>query len=355
MPDSRIDFSDIPESTDAELKRARRVGRPKTGSAKQLIAIRISPRLLAQLRRLAARQSKPYQTLIHELLERATKLKDGAYVFGFPEEWVAFQQHHARFLESFETLAETMNKVRVRTFTPRSPADETVFFLGSLVFEDFTEVWLMAGNGLGTGALKVLRGMYERAVAAAYISRFPDEAKRFWKYGAIALRKVLNHAKVLYGLPYLESVLGADHMKEVEREYQKVHDDFKETLCKRCNLTRDMISWSKLGVPDMAKKAGYGLEHCYYNGYAIPTQQQHSTVLAVTSRLKLQADGRFFDNSLQKVYAALAVRTAHLVVLKMLRVENVYFALGLDSEIRQREAECKAAWPGIENECGKGL
>ncbi|HUI43671.1 MAG TPA: BrnA antitoxin family protein [Terriglobia bacterium] len=71
MPDSLIDFSDIPQSTEAELKRARRVGRPKTGKAKQLIAIRISPRLLAQLRRLAARQSKPYQTLIHELLEKA--------------------------------------------------------------------------------------------------------------------------------------------------------------------------------------------------------------------------------------------------------------------------------------------
>src|SRR5215471_14632151 len=73
MPDSRIDFSDIPESTNAELKRARRVGRPKTGKAKQLIAIRIAPRLLAQLRRLAARQSKPYQTLIHEMLEHAAR------------------------------------------------------------------------------------------------------------------------------------------------------------------------------------------------------------------------------------------------------------------------------------------
>ncbi len=71
IPDSRIDFSDIPESTDEELKRARRVGRPKTGHAKQLIAIRIAPRLLAQLRRRAARLSKPYQTLIHELLEKA--------------------------------------------------------------------------------------------------------------------------------------------------------------------------------------------------------------------------------------------------------------------------------------------
>ena len=73
MPDSRIDFSDIPESTNAELKRARRVGRPKTGKAKQLIAIRIAPQLLAQLRRLAARQSKPYQTLIHEMLEHAAR------------------------------------------------------------------------------------------------------------------------------------------------------------------------------------------------------------------------------------------------------------------------------------------
>ena len=71
IPDSQIDFSDIPESTDAELKRARRVGRPKTGQAKQLIAIRIAPRLLAQIRRRAAERSMPYQTLIHELLEKA--------------------------------------------------------------------------------------------------------------------------------------------------------------------------------------------------------------------------------------------------------------------------------------------
>ena len=75
MPDSRLDLSDIPELTDEELKRARRVGRPKSGHAKQLIAIRISPRLLAQLRRLAAKQNKPYQTLIHELLERAAGKK----------------------------------------------------------------------------------------------------------------------------------------------------------------------------------------------------------------------------------------------------------------------------------------
>jgi uncharacterized protein (DUF4415 family) len=76
MPDSKIDFSDIPESTDAELKRARRVGRPRSPYAKQLIAIRIDPRLLARLRRLARIRQKPYQTLVHELLEKAASTSE---------------------------------------------------------------------------------------------------------------------------------------------------------------------------------------------------------------------------------------------------------------------------------------
>ena len=71
IPDSQIDFSDIPEATDEELRRMRRVGRPASGMAKQLIAIRLSPKLLSQLRKMAAKKGKPYQSLIHELLEKA--------------------------------------------------------------------------------------------------------------------------------------------------------------------------------------------------------------------------------------------------------------------------------------------
>ena len=73
ISDKNIDFSDIPESTDEELKRARRVGRPNTGRAKQLIALRISPDVLAKLRKMADKAGKPYQTFIHELLEKLTK------------------------------------------------------------------------------------------------------------------------------------------------------------------------------------------------------------------------------------------------------------------------------------------
>jgi RNA polymerase sigma-70 factor (ECF subfamily) len=70
-PDSQIDFSDIPESTDLELASARRVGRPSTGKAKQLIALRIDPALLAKLRELAVQRQKPYQTMLHDIIEAA--------------------------------------------------------------------------------------------------------------------------------------------------------------------------------------------------------------------------------------------------------------------------------------------
>ena len=72
MPDKKIDFSDIPELSDKQLKQARRVGRPPTGRAKQLIALRVSPGLLARLKRMAKQKKMPYQTLMHELLEKAT-------------------------------------------------------------------------------------------------------------------------------------------------------------------------------------------------------------------------------------------------------------------------------------------
>src|SRR5438552_1784724 len=70
---TKIDFSDVPESSDEELGRTKRIGRPKTGQAKQLIAIRIAPNLRVKLRRIAPKQGKPYQTCIHELLDGSGK------------------------------------------------------------------------------------------------------------------------------------------------------------------------------------------------------------------------------------------------------------------------------------------
>ena len=64
-----IDFSDIPESSDEQLRSMKRVGRPPLGKgARQLIAIRLDPEVLHALRREAERRSLGYQTLVNQVL-----------------------------------------------------------------------------------------------------------------------------------------------------------------------------------------------------------------------------------------------------------------------------------------------
>ena len=65
----RIDFSDIPETSVAQLLTMRRVGRPPLGdTARHLIAIRLDAKVLAQFRKEARRRRVGYQTLINDVL-----------------------------------------------------------------------------------------------------------------------------------------------------------------------------------------------------------------------------------------------------------------------------------------------
>ena len=66
----KIDFSDIPELSDDQLKQMKRVGRPLLGMSKrQLISIRMDPDVLAALKEKANDQGKRYQSLIQEVLK----------------------------------------------------------------------------------------------------------------------------------------------------------------------------------------------------------------------------------------------------------------------------------------------
>jgi uncharacterized protein (DUF4415 family) len=65
----KIDFSDIPEASDEQLRGMRRVGRPPLGDrARQLIAIRVDANVLEGLRKEATRRNVGYQTLVNRVL-----------------------------------------------------------------------------------------------------------------------------------------------------------------------------------------------------------------------------------------------------------------------------------------------
>lgn len=71
IPDSKIDFSDIPELSEEQLRVMKRLGRPLLGSApRKLIAVRIDESVLMSIRQEAKEKGTGYQTLINEILAK---------------------------------------------------------------------------------------------------------------------------------------------------------------------------------------------------------------------------------------------------------------------------------------------
>jgi uncharacterized protein (DUF4415 family) len=65
----KINFSDIPELSDKQLSRMRRVGRPPVGDEpRKLIAIRLDSKVLGWLRKTAEKMGLPYQSLVNDIL-----------------------------------------------------------------------------------------------------------------------------------------------------------------------------------------------------------------------------------------------------------------------------------------------
>ena len=69
MKSKKVDFSDIPELSDKQLRCMRRVGRPTLGDEpRKLIAIRLDAKVLVWLRKAAEKKGLPYQSLANEVL-----------------------------------------------------------------------------------------------------------------------------------------------------------------------------------------------------------------------------------------------------------------------------------------------
>ena len=70
----RIDYSDIPPLSGKQLASMRRVGRPPLGDEpRQLIAIRLDPKVLRWVKTIATKRDVPYQSLINDILAKEMK------------------------------------------------------------------------------------------------------------------------------------------------------------------------------------------------------------------------------------------------------------------------------------------
>lgn len=183
-----------------------------------------------------------------------------------------------QFAAVLPSLICTLQHLTDRVVMTSTLADRVVLAFTQIAVEDFLEIVVLCKEGYGIGALKSLRSLYEHTVTLAYISKNPKEAERFLEYHPINEGKVLNQARALGQVGLLR--LSPAKMEEVDSNYKEAKKSFQEVVCKNCRTTRTQFSWSKLGVPEMARHADRFLYEMCTALYLLPTFHAHATVPA---------------------------------------------------------------------------
>jgi hypothetical protein len=244
---------------------------------------------------------------------------------GFPERWAAFNQRNDKFVtDCYPGLVKTAEKMLNRHVSIKTVGDDIIFLLGRTAFEDYCELWVLAGNGYGIGAYKILRGLYEKVVTLGYLVKHQSEIQRFCDYEIVQRKRLMNRVKED---PHVRARFSKAAYEEIDKAHEAIKGQFLDAKGRS-------LSWTLLDTFSLAKKAGYDLDKISVAGYVIPTLKIHATVSDLAERKAPQGDGTFkFNNEPQEQYADSALLTATHLLITALFVHEDYFQLGLRQEL----------------------
>jgi hypothetical protein len=242
---------------------------------------------------------------------------------GRPDEQQRFAKAHQSFFERFPNLQAAMTLAFIREITGSGIADLVIFYLGRLCADDFNEILLLCGNGYGTGAMKLLRGMYERAVTERHLHSNPGQATDFLDFYWIGAHKLAFAIEDVFG----KGTITAAKLAELEAKRSEVKSRYLVNDCKKCGTKRLNYTWSNLEFISMARGTG-STGNRIVDAYYLPMEQAHSTAAAILSRLRERQDGTItFDNESQMRLAGRALITAHNLIIDVLDLQMEHFGL----------------------------
>ena len=276
-----------------------------------------------------------------------------------------FATNHAAFLEEYTLIYEVLRKTFLRTLR-RPPAEEVerllllpeddpqvleiekkrmadiqIFVLGRTAADDFAELFILAANGYGTGAFKILRGMYERIVTAGYLAIKPAEARDFADNEAIEKKKLWREYVV--AMPELKHRISEDRIQRMEKEYDEARVKRKTKFCSKCNQPITTEAWTRVSIRDMAEKVDPQLVSLYAEAYLTGTFLLHPTAHGISARVSHSEQGFMFRDTTEDE-ATHALIIGHQLILRLLTMQDGYFGLGLSAEVKERTNAYFKVW-----------
>jgi hypothetical protein len=240
------------------------------------------------------------------------------FQFAQTKESEAFLLRHPTFHEAFYRIIQLSNQT-MGSRSVHSRLEDVCHRLANTCRGDYLESFFLGMNGYGTGATKLLRGLYERAVTLAYILKYPEKVDRFVHYGAITEYKTIEQARKLFSDEEIDAVLRDNSVTDVKKRF----DEFKGEFVGKKNKVA--ISWER-DFASLVRDVGEPFQEYYLSAYLLPNSDVHATVACLIQENERQE---------RKAKTDFTLTMANAIFLKVIELHKNFFNLGLDAELKQ--------------------
>ena len=179
--------------------------------------------------------------------------EDFTITFGFPEFWQEVVERHKIFFEPGNRLQQAVISVTDRAYEGLDSNQHILLNILMLEAVAMTEAVTLIGNGMGHGAMKIVRGMVEGAINAEYIRRFPEQGEKYKEWNWMEMHKLYNYM----------TETNPDALKEIPPEkvaedlanYERVKGMFRYNVTGRDGVERvvKQDSWCRENLFERAK------------------------------------------------------------------------------------------------------
>jgi hypothetical protein len=222
-----------------------------------------------------------------------------------------------------------------------------IWLLGASCLREFEEIILLAGNGFGTGATKLMRSFYERTITMSYLASDTSQIPRFADYSAIHWHQLLGEAEDIHP----QFTISAAARQRIVDGYEAAKAKFRDEKCPTCKR-RGQTSWTKATMKEMASKVSNTIRLFCFNAYLTPTLHLHTTHWGIVNQCEISGNDKlhFSGSKVQEDAAQEAFEQAYILLTQAMDVLDQLFELGMGGLLQQHGQDwldaCKAIASG---------
>jgi hypothetical protein len=164
--------------------------------------------------------------------------------FGHPEFWPEVAKTFPEFFPRAGRIQQAVVSVTDRAYEALDSNQHILLNILMLEAVGMVEALTLIGNGMGHGAMKIVRGMVENAINAEYIRRFPEQGERYTEWHWMEIHKLYKY--IMETSPEALKEVPPEKVAEDLANYERVKGLFRYTVKGKDGIERiiKQDSWS---------------------------------------------------------------------------------------------------------------